>query len=156
MLYTLPFTEQVEDSYSADARTILAVTRTSRAFSNVTILAELARRDSMRFLQFNRYSSKIELEKHLVAPSKKPFAFLYREAYASGIAFAPSMLDTLLYQASCARLRRVLLLLRRVLLLLSLWVSLRQVTVIARKLGGWRCCQCGVINHMFVPQDVVK
>lgn len=51
----------------------------------------------MRFLQFHRFTKRPKGEPP--AANAKPFDFLYREAYASGIAFAPSMLDTLLYQA---------------------------------------------------------
>jgi hypothetical protein len=59
----------------------------------LSMFVELSSRSNMRFLKFD----KSDLSERTPSPSTS-LMFLYREAFMSGKAFSPSMLDTLVYQ----------------------------------------------------------
>ncbi len=90
-----PLSPSGEDKYLTDSRVVLTVNAAKHTVSETKILAELVHRNNMRFVLYDAFNARMRSLGLRFSES----SFLHRPAYASGMVFASSMLDTALYQA---------------------------------------------------------
>jgi hypothetical protein len=90
-----PLSPTGDDKYLTDSRVVLTVNAAKHTVSETKVLAELLHRNNMRFVLYDTFNSRM----HSLGLRFSAGEFLHRPAYASGMVFASSMLNTALYQS---------------------------------------------------------